>query len=714
MRIAKHFQGFFVTIFTIGLFALNATSSSQAQSISRLPDYTAGATETDSKAEAAILSAPSPEMFGKHLLYLTEEPHQTGSKRNMELADYVRDRFLEYGLEDVHFHDTPALLGYGRSASVEIVGPEGLELSLAEDPHPEDKDSFLYSDPGAVPFHEYAASGDVTAEVVYANGGSPEDFAALDEMGISVEGKIVLMRYSVPYSYRGYKVYMAESRGAAAAIIYSDPEDDGYRKGDVYPQGPWGPASHVQWGSIVYDWFGFGITPFTFHWTQQADGSWIEGPERDRQLPRIPSLPMSYRAATEILSRLSGPVAPPEWHGALPLTYHVGPGPVRVRLQVDNVEKIGTMRNVLGFIRGSEEPEKWVIAGNHRDAWIYGAVDPSSGTAALLESAKALGSAVQKGWRPRRTIVFANWDAEEDLLGGSTSWVIDNASKLQEDGVVYINLDHAASGPDFRAGATPALADFVRHATRSVAHPDHPVSLYDAWASRFESAEPEVETIVGATDYTAFQELLGMSCIDLSSNGPYGVYHSQYDNYFWMSRIADPGFRYNTMMSRVLSLLLWRLADTEILPLRSSSYASAVLGHLQEIEEMAAVDRALTLDRARSAATRWLETAHQFEAALDNRQRREPAIPAKTASRIDALLMQVERAMTEPEGLASRPFYKHLIYAPQPTYRSEVLPRIFEAIESGAWDDIPRYENQLVAAFDNATELLEEAMKLVD
>jgi N-acetylated-alpha-linked acidic dipeptidase len=663
--------------------------------------------------ETLIQGTPDPETFSRHLLFLTEEPHPTGSPRNMQLADYVRDRFIEYGLEEVHFHDTPALLSYGRSASLELLAPVEMDLDLKEDPYPADKDSYLYADDRIVPYHEYAASGDVRAQVIYANSGSPEDFARLDELGISVAGKIVIMRYSVPYSYRGYKVWMAESRGAVATIIYSDPADDGYRKGLTYPDGPWGPASHIQWGSIVYDWFGFGIAPFTFHWTQDTEGTWHEGPERDRQLPRIPSIPLSYRSAAEILSRLGGPVAPPEWQGALPFTYHLGPGPATIRLQVENEESIGTMRNVIGMIRGTEEPEKWVIAGNHRDAWIYGANDPSSGTAALLEAARALGAALEKGWRPRRSIVFANWDAEEDLLGGSTSWVKDNAPKLRQDGVVYINLDSAAAGPDFRAGASPALADFLRQATRTIRGAERAGTVYDAWASRFAPEEPVVETIVGATDYTAFQEHLGMSCIDLSSAGPYGVYHSQYDNYFWMGTIADPGFHHNTTMGRVLAVLLWRLANAEILPLRSSDYAAAVLGHLQEIEAKAAPQRRLQLAAARTAASRWMEQATELERRLDDMLVADVELPGETRKTLNQILMEIERAMIEDEGLASRPFYKHLIYAPQPTYREAVLPRIFEAIEADDWQGISRFEQQLVDAFDHAVTLVEEATELL-
>jgi N-acetylated-alpha-linked acidic dipeptidase len=374
-----------------------------------------------------------------------------------------------------------------------------------------------------------------------------------------------------------------------------------------------------------------------------------------------------------------------------------------VRLRVKNEDRIGTMRNVIGRITGSEEPDKWIVVGNHRDAWSHGAVDPSSGTAALLETARALGAAVKKGFRPRRTIVFANWDAEEDLLGGSTSWAVDFRDKLRRDGVLYVNLDSAASGPNFNGGATPALADYLRDVSRYVPHPSAP-TFYDAWRSRTPDREPEVGTIVGATDYTAFQENVGMSVIDLSSNGPYGVYHSQYDNYFWLSRIADPGFLQNAALARFLSVLLYRSANLDYFPMRYSEYARAVLAHIDEVEKKAAPARELRLAAARDAALRWEEKARHLEARIGARE-----LPRESAVRVNALLMEVERALIEERGLKSRPFFKHLIYAPQPTYRDEVLPRIWEAIDAGAWEEIAGYENELVAAFERAAQLADEA-----
>ena len=396
-----------------------------------------------------------------------------------------------------------------------------------------------------------------------------------------------------------------------------------------------------------------------------------------------------------------------------------------VRLRVLNSERIGTMRNVVGSIRGASEPEKWVVIGNHRDAWVYGAVDPASGTAAMLEVARSLGEALRAGHRPRRTIVFASWDAEEDLLGGSTSWARDHRSHLLKNGVAYVNVDSAISGPDFDGGATPALAGFLKDVARAVPDPDGGRTVFDAWAARSQDGVPEVADIVGATDYTAFQENIGMSCIDMSFGGGYGVYHSQYDNYFWMSRIADQGFRYGTTMARLWGLLTWRLANTPVLPMRYSEYARSVQTYMDRTEILAGgagsgaaaqgnnPAQPFRLDAARAAARRWQQAAEDFEAGLDRRTASGAPLPDATARQVNDRLMQVERAMTEDEGLKGRPFFKHLIYAPQPTYREEVLPRIFEAIGAGDRDSIPRYEAQLAAAFDHAAGILRQARGLL-
>jgi N-acetylated-alpha-linked acidic dipeptidase len=659
------------------------------------------------EAERILAAAPSAASYDKHLLLLTEEPHMAGTPRNLWLAEYVRERFREYGLDDASFHEFPALMSSPKSAALTIRAPVEQSLDLGEDPHPADKDSRTYEDASQVAFHGYAASGKIRAEVVYANGGSPEDFQLLDRMGIDLEGKIVLMRYSNPYSYRGFKVYEAERRGAAGTIIYSDPAEDGSSRGTVYPDGPWGPDSHIQWGAILYDWLGQG-EPFTFHWKPQADGSWKEGPERDRQLPRIPSLPLNARNAAAILKHLGGPVAPADWQGGMPITYRIGPGPASLDMHVQNVERVGKLRSVIGVIRGREEPEKLVILGNHLDAWIYGAVDPSSGTAALLETARAFGEALKQGHRPRRTVVFAVWDGEEPLLGGSTQWAIDNAANLRDNAVTYINVDTGVQGGDFVGGATPALAGFLRDVTKAVRDPLADRTLFEAWASRYESRVPEVETIVGATDYTAFQEYLGVSCIDMYFDGPYGVYHSQYDNYFRQSTVVDRDFRIGTGLARLWSVLAWRLADAQVLPMRYSDYARAVVGYIEAVEAHAGREQPLNLAAARAAASRWEAAATAFEHRLTYE-----SLSPDTAREVNGKLMQVERALVEPAGMRDRPFIRHLLVAPLPSYRSAYLPRIWDDIDRNDRASVAAHEAEVAAAFNRAAAILRDAAALL-
>jgi N-acetylated-alpha-linked acidic dipeptidase len=415
-------------------------------------------------------------------------------------------------------------------------------------------------------------------------------------------------------------------------------------------------------------------------------------------------MPLNERNAAEILKQMGGPAAPDDWQGGLPITYRIGPGPVTLEMDVANDERVEPMRSVIGVIRGREEPEKLVILGNHHDAWIYGAVDPSSGTAAILEVARALGEAVKQGHRPRRTIVFTVWDGEEALLGGSTQWALDNAENLRRNAVTYINVDSGVSGGEFNGGATPALAGFLREVTRSARDPLADRSLHDAWASRSESGVPQVDTIVGATDYTAFQEYLGISCIDMYFDGPYGVYHSMYDNYFRQSTLVDPGFRIGTGLAQLWSVLAWRLADTQVLPMRYSDYARAAIGYIDAAERHAGNERPLRLEAARAAAARWEAAATEFEHRLTFES------PTPDAARaVNVKLMAVERALVEPTGQRGRPFIRHLLVAPQPSYRSAYLPRIWDAIDRGDRNAIPAYEREIVVAFDRASSILRDA-----
>ncbi|MGH9576422.1 MAG: M28 family peptidase, partial [Terriglobales bacterium] len=395
------------------------------------------------KLEQQFLAVPDAAQAGEHLRILTAEPHIAGSPEDKKTAEYVAKVFREAGLE-AEIVEYKVWLNYPVEISIEIEAPGGVRHTAPTEERVQD-DPFQSDRRVVMAYNGFSPSGEVEAEVVYANYGRPDDLRKLKEMGIDVSGKIVLVRYGE--NFRGVKAYTAQQNGAAGVIIYSDPADDGYFKGDMYPKGPWRPESGVQRGSIafIFKYPGDPTTPGIASVPSLEDGKRTP-PEQAASLPRIPTTPLSYADARPILENLAGPESPRAWQGALPFTYHVGPGPVRVKMRLKQDYAYRTIWNVIGKIRGREFPDEWVTSGNHRDAWVYGAVDPNSGTASQLEAARALGALLKTGWRPRRTIVLGSWDAEEQGLIGSTEWA-EQYSKELAGAVTYINMDAAASGP---------------------------------------------------------------------------------------------------------------------------------------------------------------------------------------------------------------------------------------------------------------------------
>ncbi|HET6371987.1 MAG TPA: M28 family peptidase, partial [Candidatus Polarisedimenticolia bacterium] len=413
---------------------------------------------------------------------LTREPHPAGSERNNALARYVADSFRQAGLEEVTEIPYDVLMSYPKEVTVEMVAPIRHVATLAEDVYEADPDT---ANPRlGTPYHAFSASGEITADVVYARNGNPEDFEYLKSLGVDLKGKLALVRYSVPYSYRGFKAYTAEHLGLAGLLIYSDPKDDGFVKGKVFPEGPFGPIGHIQRGAITYDFLVPG-DPLTPGWPSIPGARRIEQSEA-LTLPKILSVPISARDAREILASLGGAEAPEPWRGALDVPYRLGPGPARVHLKLDIPRPITKIINVTGLVRGlpasaGGEPERLVLLGNHRDAWVYGGVDPASGTATMLELARALGKLVKNGWRPHRTIVLASWDAEEFALTGSTEWGEQHFDQLREQLVAYLNVDSSTSGSTFAASASASLAPLIEEVLADVDDPASGRPLLDVW-----------------------------------------------------------------------------------------------------------------------------------------------------------------------------------------------------------------------------------------
>jgi N-acetylated-alpha-linked acidic dipeptidase len=647
--------------------------------------------------ESELIETIRPENCRREHRIFTEKPHMAGTVRNYELAQYVARQWREYGLEDVKLIEHPVYLPWPVRYEATLVQANE-KLSLKEEGIPQDKDS--YSDDVGISYCAYSADVDVTAPVVYVNSGNPEDYDLLARSGIDVRGKIALARYSVPYSYRGFKAQTAQKHGVAALLLYSDPADDGYKKGDVYPWGPWGPESHLQRGGIVYD-FNLPGDPRTPGWASVPGGRFLPA-ETAVSMPTVAAAPMSYKDARRILEKMTGPAVPTEWQGGLPFTYRLGPSSDKLHLIIENDKKVRSIWNVVGQLRGSERPDEWVILGNHRDAWVFGGVDPSSGSATLMETARAFGALKRSGWKPKRTLVFASWDAEEFTLTGSTEWGELEADRLKAGALAYLNVDSSSSGHSFTAAAVPALAGFLRDVARDVPDPSGG-SIYDAWLRQGKEKEPTVTTRLGSgSDYTVFLNFLGVPVADLTFDGPYGVYHSVYDSFTWVDRVGDPGYYYHAAMARYWSVAALQLSECDYVPLDYSAYAAEVQKYLDETEQLA---RQLRIDvnfaPARVAAKGWERNGR---IALDTARKAVDAGDMATATRIHHQLMKVERALLDPEGLVGRPWFKHLIYAPRPTYKAMVLPALTEAIEardaSRAKTEVERLTRALTHAAD--------------
>ncbi|MFZ0804545.1 MAG: M28 family metallopeptidase, partial [Candidatus Sulfotelmatobacter sp.] len=677
----------------------------------------------ESATEARFLAVPDPKLAKEHLRILTQAPHMAGTVEDKATADYVAQKFRDAGL-DTEIVEYKVWINYPAEISVDLTAPAGVEMHgpsrehVSDDPYQDDPRIVM-------PFNGMSPSGDVEADVVYANYGTPEDFEKLDKLKVDVRGKIVLVRYG--QNFRGVKVFVAQERGAAGVIIYSDPADDGWRRGDKYPDGPWRPDTGVQRGSAGYmfEYPGDPTTPGIASVPTLPD-SQRTPPQDSPQMPKIPVTPLSYHDAWPILQHLSGPDSPREWQGALPFTYHVGAGPARVKMHLKQDYQFRSLWDVVGRIPGSELPDEWVVSGNHRDAWVYGAVDPNSGTAAMLEAVHGVGELLKSGWKPKRTLVFCSWDGEEEGLMGSTEWVEQNEAQLA-NAPAYFNMDVAVSGPKFGASAVPSLKQFLRDVAKAVPAAKGG-TLYEAWQAAQLPGAPSTQSPTEAigdghrtpvaqvkndvpvgdlgsgSDYSAFLQHTGVPSTDVSSSGPYGVYHSVFDNFAWFTRFADPDFIYEQQMARFFGLEAIRMADADVLPYDYEEYGKEVSVYLDAARKRADNKfgkHGLDFGPVEMAA-------HHFESAGAKALSKQKASPRDPA-RLNAALRNAERALLLPQGLPHRPWYRHSIYAPgeYTGYAAVVIPGVNEALDKG---DSERARQQLAAV----AEALERAAKTLD
>jgi len=643
--------------------------------------------------EKAFLAVPDPMLARQHLEFLTSAPHVAGSLEDKRNAEYVLDKYKAAGL-DAYIQPYKVWMGLPLDIRVDVVAPEGVVM---HGPSPEHvSDDPFQKDPRILPaFNEYSPSGEVTADVVYANYGRPEDFKTLKEMGIDVKGKLVICRYGEVF--RGVKPAVATKYGAVGVILYSDPIDDGYFKGDKYPKGPWRPDTGVQRGSVqaLFKYPGDPTTPDVASVPDLPADKRIP-PEKVNDLPKIPVTPLSYADATPIMQNLGGPESPRSWQGALPFTYHVGPGPVKVHMSIKIAYQYTTIWDVIGMVKGSEQPNEWVVLGNHRDAWVFGAVDPNSGTASQLEAVHGIGALLKSGWHPKRTIVFASWDGEEEGLIGSTEFAEQHAKDLSR-AVVYFNMDSACSGPDFAASSVPSLKQYLRDAAKAVPSPKGG-SIYDQWKATQDKSKdtPEIPGAKGrepaanvtkdvrvgdlgsGSDYTPFLQHLGVPSADVTSHGPYGVYHSAFDNFAWFTRFADPTFVYEQEMARVYGILAMRIASSDVLPFDFEEYGKEISEYVKAAETKA---KAAFGDQAPSFADATAAAGRLQKAGAEAMKRQTGGTQDLGATNL--VLRNVERGFLI-DGLPNRPWFKHAIYAPGENtgYAAVVIPGVNEAIEN--------------------------------
>jgi N-acetylated-alpha-linked acidic dipeptidase len=671
--------------------------------------------------EARFLRMPDPGHAESDLRHLTSEPHPAGTQASYRVAKWLRDQFRSFGF-DAEIVTYNAWLPRPREIRLELTKPESKQLASPEQPVDGDKDTF---DKRAIPgFNAYSPSGEVTAPVVYVNYGMPDDYRQLANLGVDVTGKVVIARYGV--GYRGVKAKLAEEHKAAGLIVYSDPQEDGFAVGDPYPRGPWRPMSGIQRGSIIYTQIYPG-DPLTPGVPSTVDAPRIAASDATN-LPRIPTMPINAQDAAVILSKLGGREVPRSWQGSLPFTYHLGPGEAEVHMKLVMDYEQRPVYDVIAKLHGSSD-DQWVILGNHHDAWVFGAADPGSGTAAMLETARSLGELVKSGWKPRRTIVICEWDGEEPGLIGSTEWVEANRAELQAKAVAYINADVGVSGANFTAGDTPSLDQVIRDVTKEIQDPATGHSVYDAWYSRSSnqrgdataraipmaevSGAARVARLGSGSDFSAFFDYAGIPSMDVSFAGDYGVYHSLYDDFYWMKHFGDPAFVYHATLARVLGTLALRLDEADFLPYDYASYASEIEHRATDRITHAASESDQDimepiLDAAAKLTTSATNASHALAAISD-----APIGPAKL-DEINRALAAVEQGLLDPDGLAGRPWFKHTIYAPgsYTGYAAEVLPGITEALAHGDSATLQRESKGVAEALLRASARLDEVTRL--
>ena len=753
-------------VFVLSTLACSAALAAGADSPPVLFGFTAADSATQQALEQRFDAALNPADLSAWMKSLASEANHVGSPHDKANAEFVRDQFQQWGWDakiEVFYPLYPTL----KQHSLELVAPTKFVAALKE-PSVEGDATSTRTD-GMGPYNVYGADGDVTGELVYANFGMPDDYKDLARRGIDVKGKIVIARYGV--GWRGLKPKLAQVHGAIGCLIYSDPQQDGYGQGDTWPKGGWRPADGVQRGSVA-DMPIYAGDPLTPGVGATKDAKRLAIADA-KTILKIPVMPISYTDAQPLLAALTGPVAPPHWRGALPITYHMGPGAAKVHLAISSDWGQKPLYDVIAKIPGSQVPDEWVVRGNHRDGWVFGAEDPLSGHVDMMAEGKAIGVLLKSGWRPKRTLVYASWDGEEAGLLGSTEWAETHAQELQHKAVLYLNSDGNDRG-FLSAGGSHSLQRLVNDVSSTVKDPQTGVSTqarlraklmvdgYEKGASEDDKKAAKVaaaggdlniEALGSGSDFTPFLQHLGIASLNIGFEGEAdgdGVYHSNYDSYDHYLRYGDPGFVYGIAEAQTVGHLILRMADADVLPLQFAAFSNVVDGYVGELHELADQKRKSAVELGR------LFDQNSFALAADPTRRllppeRDPEVPylnfapldnvvdrlkkstkayddsyakvlagqtkltAAQLKEINGDLREMEAALTDTHGLPGRDWFKHLVYAPglYTGYGVKTLPAVREAVEQNHWDEANQYAVTTAAALAAYCDRLDKTTKLL-
>ena len=741
------------------LFCLASLTQIAAQTDQAVPfaGYSGEASRVEREWEMKFRDIPKPDDLREYMKRLSARPHHVGSPYDKDNAEWILSKLKQWGL-DAHIETFEVLFPTPKERAVELVEPTHFVAKLQEPAVPVDPTS-SQQDEQLPTYNAYSADGDVTAPLVYVNHGVPDDYQQLERLGVSVKGAIVIARYGA--SWRGIKPKVATEHGAVGCLIYSDPRDDGYLDGPVFPEGPFRPKDGVQRGSVmdmaVYS--GDPLTPGVGA-TKEAKRLALADV---KVLTKIPTLPLSYADAQPLLAALDGPVAPEAWRGALPITYRIGPGPAKVHLKVRSNWDLKPLYDVIARVPGSAHPDEWIIRGNHHDAWVNGAEDPTSAQVSLLEEARALGELLKQGWKPRRTIIYCAWDGEEEGLLGSTEWAEEHAGELEQHAAVYINTDSNGRGYLSAAGSH-TLEKFMNEVARDIQDPEKKgISVWKrsqlkgiADASSAEEREElrqradlRIAALGSGSDYTPFLQHLGIASLNLGYGGEDGggIYHSIYDDFYWYTHFSDTDFVYGRALAQTVGSAVMRLADAELLPYDFEDFSDTIRKYVDDLKKLLDDKRKEVVERNKEIGEKLFEATadpkrtsvpppleevppylnfaplengaaaivraadHYQKAVAQARENSGAALDRATLRAVNAELIASERKLTTAAGLPGRPWYRHQIYAPgaYTGYGVKTIPAVREAIEQTQWKAAEEAIAVVGQVFNDEAALIESA-----